>query len=298
MQYLEGETLADRIARGALPLADALTIAVQIASAIDRAHRAGIVHRDLKPGNVMLTKSGAKLMDFGLAKQGTGAAGGAGRLVGGVRLPVAWPRDRQPDQRPNVAQGYPGSPKRPWREGGSPGDLTASPTVTSPLTAQGTILGTFQYMAPEQIEGIDADARTDIFAFGAVLYEMVTGRKAFTGKSQASLIGAIMSTDPPLVSTLQPVAPAALDRVVKKCLAKGPDARWQSAHDLGDELQWITQGSAETGSVSARTRLRVRVRRVEDRDGCCVASSRSHLGGSRPTCFQGQRQPLAPRDFR
>ena len=156
MEYLEGETLADRLVKGALPLDQALTIAIQIANALDTAHRAGIVHRDLKPGNVILTRSGgqsaapiAKLLDFGLAKANSPAVGGAG--------------------------------------------LSMLPTTPPNLTAQGTILGTFQYMAPEQLEGQEADARTDIFAFGAVVYEMVTGKKAFEGKSQASLISSIMS---------------------------------------------------------------------------------------------------------
>ncbi len=195
MEYLEGETLADRLTKGALPLDQALTIAIQIASALDHAHRAGIVHRDLKPGNIMLTKAGAgaarqgspqaKLLDFGLAKASAPAVAGAG--------------------------------------------LSMLPTTPPGLTAQGTILGTFQYMAPEQLEGQDADARTDIFAFGAVLYEMLTGKRAFEGKSHASLISAIMSSDPKPVSALQPLTPPALDRIVGTCLAKDPDDRYQSA---------------------------------------------------------------------
>lgn len=208
MQYLEGETLAERIAKGPIPIDQSFAIMIQIADALTCAHRAGITHRDLKPGNVMLTKAGAKLLDFGLAK--TGAAT-AGHYV--------------------------------------PQPATALPTMGAPLTAHGTILGTFQYMAPEQLEGADADTRSDIWAFGALLYETLTGRKAFEGKSQASLIGAIMTSDPPPVSTLQPVAPAALDRIVKKCLAKDPDARWQSARDLHDELQWIAR-DGQAGSTS------------------------------------------------
>jgi predicted Ser/Thr protein kinase len=213
MQYLEGETLADRLAKGALPLEQALKAAIEIASALEKAHRAGITHRDLKPGNVMLTRSGAKLLDFGLAK---------------TRAPVS-------------VSG------------------TMAPTVAPNLTAQGAILGTFQYMAPEQLEGQDADARTDIFAFGALLYETLTGRKAFDGKSQASLIGAIMHTDPPPMSALQPLAPTALDRLVRVCLAKDPNERWQSVGDVRRELQWIADGGSQTPAgmpVVARRRTR------------------------------------------
>jgi eukaryotic-like serine/threonine-protein kinase len=209
MQFLDGEPLTDRLARGALPLDDALRIAIEIAGALDRAHRAGIVHRDLKPGNIVLTKSGAKLLDFGLAKTTALADATA-------RSPVA--------------------------------DVTRTPTISAPLTQQGMLLGTFQYMAPEQIEGDEADARTDVFAFGAVFYEMLTGRKAFEGKTQASIIGAIMAANPAPVSALQPLAPASLDRVVKKCLAKDSDARWQSAADLRDELQWIASAQTHNGT--------------------------------------------------
>ncbi|HEV8118735.1 MAG TPA: protein kinase, partial [Thermoanaerobaculia bacterium] len=179
----------------------ALTTAIQIASALDKAHRAGIVHRDLKPGNIMLTKSGVKLMDFGLAKA--------------------------------VAPATPVSA------------ATALPTVAgAPLTQEGTILGTFQYMAPEQLEGKEADARSDIFAFGAVLYEMATGAKAFTGASQVSLISAILRDDPKPISQVQPMSPPALDRVVKTCLAKDPEDRWQSARDVASELKWIAEGGS------------------------------------------------------
>jgi len=206
MHFLEGETLADRLTRGPVPLEQALTIAVQIAGALVSAHRAGIVHRDLKPGNVMLTKTGAKLLDFGLAKSGASMIAGAG----GSMLP----------------------------------------TTPAALTAQGTILGTFQYMAPEQLEGEEADARSDIFAFGALLHEMVTGKKAFDGKSHASLVAAILERQPPTVSSLQPTAPAALDRVVTKCLAKDPDDRWQSAKDLKDALAWLN-AEPPSGSLVA-----------------------------------------------
>jgi Tol biopolymer transport system component len=200
MEILDGETLAARLSRGALPLEQALRHAIEIAGALDKAHRAGIVHRDLKPGNIMLTKAGAKLLDFGLAKREMPAVAGSG--------------------------------------------LSVLPTTPPNLTTQGTILGTFQYMAPEQLEGREADARTDIFAFGTVLYEMVTGKKAFEGKSQVGLIGAILERDPAPVSTIQPTSPAALDRVVQRCLAKDPDERWQSAGDLAAQLKWIDEKGA------------------------------------------------------
>jgi serine/threonine protein kinase/Tol biopolymer transport system component len=202
MEYLEGETLAERLLKGPLPLEQTLRYGIQIGDALDKAHRQGIVHRDLKPGNVMLTKSGVKLLDFGLAKA---LPSPGGRGVGG--------------------------------EG-----LTSLPTQHA-LTQEGTILGTFQYMAPEQLEGKEADARTDIFALGAVLYEMATGKKAFSGASQASLISAIMKDEPAPVSALQPTAPVALDRVIRTCLAKDPEDRWQSAGDVGKELGWISEGS-------------------------------------------------------
>jgi len=204
MEYLEGETLADRLKKGPLPTDAVLRYGIQIADALDKAHRQGVVHRDLKPANVMLTKSGAKLLDFGLAKL-----------------------------------------KGPEMSAGSM--LSALPTGEKPLTEAGTLLGTFQYMAPEQLEGRDADARTDIFAFGAVVYEMATGRRAFEGKSQASLIAAILEHEPPPITTLQPMTPPALDRVVRTCLAKDPDERWQNAHDLTAELKWIAAGASEAG---------------------------------------------------
>ena len=206
MEYLEGETLSDRLLKGALPFEQVLRFGTQIADALDKAHRQGIVHRDLKPGNVMITKSGVKLLDFGLAK----------------------------------AMTVPGA--------GSGASLTALPTQHgSNLTQEGTILGTFQYMAPEQLEGKEADARTDIFAFGAVLYEMATGRKAFSGSSQASLISSIMGGEPAPISTVSPMTPPAFDRVVRTCLAKDPEDRWQTAHDVGVQLKWIQEGGSAAG---------------------------------------------------
>ena len=234
MQYLEGETLELRLQRGALPLDNALTIAIQIASALDKAHRAGIVHRDLKPGNIMLTKAGAKLLDFGLAKQSVGRA-----LLGPPEPAVAVAGPQGPAYVP-----------------------TSLPTTPPNLTAQGTILGTFQYMAPEQLEGREADARTDIFAFGAVLYEMLTGKKAFEGKSQASLIGAILKDAPPPISAAQSMAAPALDRVVQTCLAKDPDDRWQTARDLLRELKWIVEGRTEHTKTSPGARPASRTRAV------------------------------------
>ncbi len=222
MEYLEGETLAERLSKGPLPLEQALQFATEIADALDKAHRKGITHRDLKPGNIMLTKSGTKLLDFGLAKLQQEAA--------------------------------PATP------------LSQLPTVAQAVTAQGTILGTLQYMAPEQVEGKtdEIDARTDIFAFGAVVYEIATGRKAFEGTSQASLIAKILETDPPPMSSIQPMTPPALDRVVRKCLAKEPERRWQSAADLADELRWISAGTAQllsspVPSAADRSRLQTRV---------------------------------------
>jgi eukaryotic-like serine/threonine-protein kinase len=206
MEYVEGETLAERLKKGRLPLEQVLQYAIEIADALDRAHRKGITHRDLKPGNIMLTKSGTKLLDFGLAK---------------LRGP-----------QPELA------------------NLSALPTEGSNLTAQGSMVGTLQYMAPEQLEGKEADARTDIFAFGVVVYEMATGKKAFEGKSQASLIAKILETDPPPISSLQPMTPPALDRVVKTCLAKEPDERWQTASDLCRELKWIAESGSMHGVAS------------------------------------------------
>src|SRR6266704_5972867 len=192
MEYLEGETLAHRLQKGALPLEQVLKYAIEIADALDKAHRKGVTHRDLKPGNIMLTKTGTKLLDFGLAKLKQEAA----------------PANVQ---------------------------LSELPTASDPLTGKGTIVGTLQYMAPEQLEGKEVDARTDIFAFGVVVYEMATGKKAFEGKSQASVIGAILQRDPTPIATLQPMTPSALDHVVKRCLAKERDERWQSASDLTNE---------------------------------------------------------------
>ncbi|MDQ3281083.1 MAG: serine/threonine-protein kinase [Acidobacteriota bacterium] len=199
MEYLEGETLADRLGKGPLPVDKAVRIAIEIADALDKAHRQGIVHRDLKPANVMLTRGGAKLLDFGLAKTAT-------PIIDGDAL-----------------------------------------TMQKSLTAEGTIVGTFQYMAPEQLEGLNADARTDIFAFGAVLYEMITGRRAFDGKTRTSVIAAIVDRDPPPLSQVQPLTPPALERLVRNCLAKNADDRWQTMHDILLSLRAIEEGDSAAG---------------------------------------------------
>ena len=218
MELVEGETLAARLAKGRLPLDKAQEYAMQIADALDKAHRQGVVHRDLKPGNIMITKSaGVKLLDFGLARLGVG------------------------------------SPTTP---------LSQLPTQVEvePLTGEGTIIGTLQYMAPEQLEGKEADARTDIFAFGAVAYEMVTGKKAFDGKSQASLVAAIMHTSPQPLTKLQKMTPPHLDHIVTTCLDKDPDLRWQTAADLKRELTWsasTTDPKPEILQASTGTRERV-----------------------------------------
>src|SRR6202158_3551122 len=194
MECVEGETLAKGLEKGALPLEHVLKLGMQIADALDKAHRSGVVHRDLKPGNIMLTPSGAKLLDFGLAK------------------PVA-----------SLA---------------SLATLTAS-KQDSPVTERGTIVGTFQYMSPEQVEGQDLDGRSDIFSLGTVLYEMLTGKRAFEGKSRLSLASAILEKDPAPISTIKPMTPPALDHAIRRCLTKDREERWQTARDLARELTWI-----------------------------------------------------------
>ncbi len=229
MEHLDGETLAKRLAPRTgdseakpLPIDQALAIGVQIADGLAAAHRQGIVHRDLKPGNVMLTTTGAvrpgapqaKLLDFGLAKfTRTGAAA----LVGA---------DASLD--------------------------SAEEPATTPGAVLGTVLGTVPYMAPEQLQGKEVDARADLFSFGCVLYEMLTGRRAFPGNTSASVISAIIVSEPPPISTLQPVTPPALEHLVTRCLAKDPDRRWQTARDVADELRWLQ----ETGGIGAARAIR------------------------------------------
>ncbi len=206
LELLEGESLAGRLEKGAMPMSEVMRVGEQIASALDAAHRRGIVHRDLKPANIMLTRSGAKLLDFGLAKDGA--------------------------------------------DGGGPLDtLTHLETEARPLTQHGTVLGTFQYMAPEQLEGQPADTRTDIFGLGAVLYEMATGRRAFQGETKTSLIAAIVSQDPPPMSDLAPMTPPAFDHLVRRCLAKDPDERWQSAHDVAGQLRFLRDAGSRIGEA-------------------------------------------------
>lgn len=201
LELIEGETLEARLAKGAMPRAAALALAQQIARALDHAHQHGVMHRDLKPANIMLTKSGAKLLDFGLAK---------------------WAAPRS---------GY--SP--------SPGSASARPDGVDSVTSEGTILGTLHYMAPEQLEGQKVDPRADVFAFGAVLYEMLTGTRAFDGGSAAAVMASVLNTDPPALATIKRLGSPGLERIVRKCLAKDPDNRWQTVRDLADELQWVSE---------------------------------------------------------
>ena len=258
MQYLEGETLAERVARGPLPIGQALTTAIETASALDRAHRAGIIHRDLKPGNIMLTKSGAKLLDFGLAKSS-----------------------------PPVAAAATG----------------ATITATTPnLTVQGAILGTAQYMAPEQIDGREADVRTDIFAFGLVLYEMVAGTRAFSGNTYASLLSSILKDEPRAVCELQPLTPPLLEHIITRCLAKDPDERWQSAGDVAHELQWISQAGARdrgTGRPVPPVRPRARAASAIGMGlmGLAVGSAATLIVARFGTPLSGARSPDVARSL-
>ena len=223
MEYLEGETLYARLARKPLTNDEILKIATEVADALVKAHRSGIVHRDLKPGNVMLTKGGAKLMDFGLAKP-LGLA--TGPLSGSAHI-------------------------------SSMATMAATMAdLASPVTVAGTLIGTVQYMSPEQIQGKEADARSDIFAFGAMLYEMLSGQRPFQGKSQLSLASAILEKDPEPIATLQPLTPPALEQVIRTCLAKDPDDRFQSAHDLKLQLQWIAAGGSQPGAPAVASHPR------------------------------------------
>ncbi len=224
MEFLEGQTLAERLLKGPLPVEQVLKYGREICEGLEKAHKSGVIHRDLKPGNIMLTKAGAKLMDFGLAKA----------------APVGGPPSSS-----------------------LTGSLTATmnlPESAPPLTAKGTVVGTFQYMSPEQVEGQEADARSDIFSLGAVLYEMASGKRAFEGKTTASIIAAVLAAEPKPISEIQPMTPPALERVVKTCLAKDADERFQTVHDLNMQLRWIAEGGVPTsqiGIVPIRKRNRI-----------------------------------------
>src|SRR6516162_6921762 len=217
MECVEGETLAKRLEKGPMPLEQVLKFGAQIAEALDKAHRCAVVHRDLKPGNIMLTPTGAKLLDFGLAKPAT---------------PVS-----------------------------SLATLTATKKEWA-VTEEGTIVGTFQYMSPEQIEGKELDGRSDIFSLGAVLYEMLTGQRAFSGKSQLSIASAILEKEPAPISSVKPMTPQAIDHTIRRCLAKDPEERWQTARDLALELKWIAETSSQAGVAGPdepRRKLRERM---------------------------------------
>jgi serine/threonine protein kinase len=219
MEYLEGEALADRLRRGPLRPDELFKYGIEICEGLEQAHRTGVVHRDLKPGNVMLTRAGAKLMDFGLAKAVAPTLPPASSLTMTVSAPAA----------------------------------------SHPLTAQGTLVGTFQYMSPEQVEGKEADGRSDIFALGAVLYEMATGKRAFEGKTTASVIAAVLERNPPPISSAQPMSPPTLDRIVSTCMAKDPHERFQNVHDVKLQLKWIAEGGSQSGipaPVAARRKNR------------------------------------------
>ncbi len=209
MELLDGETLADRLKKGALPTEQVLRYGVELCEGLERAHKSGVIHRDLKPGNIMLTKAGAKLMDFGLAKANAAAVAASGS------------------------------------------SMTMPAHTSHPLTAAGSVVGTFQYMAPEQVEGAEADARSDIFALGAVLYEMATGKRAFEGKTAASVIAAVLERDPEPISVVKPMSPAGLDRVVKACLVKDPEERIQTVHDVKLQLKWIAESGSQSGTSSS-----------------------------------------------
>jgi eukaryotic-like serine/threonine-protein kinase len=247
MEHLEGETLTARLERGPLPIPELLRLGIQIADALEAAHARGFIHRDLKPGNVMLTKAGAKLLDFGLAKS----------------LFVDAPAQM----------------------------LTVAPTATSPLTAEGTIVGTFQYMAPEQIEGTALDARTDIFAFGLLLYEMATGRRAFQGKTRASLIASVLKETPRPLAEMAPMTPPALERLVRSCLEKEPADRWQTIHDVALQLRFIAEAGSQAGVAAPVATRRRAGQRLWQGAALALLATTAALG----VLLWRSSQPVAPR---
>lgn len=251
MQCLEGESLATRLKRGSLRLDQLVKYAAQVADALDKAHRAGITHRDVKPANIMLTKAGAMLVDFGLAK------------LRGPAAPMSMSR------------------------------MTALATTTI-HTANGTILGTVPYMAPEQVEGREADARSDIWALGTVIYEMASGRRPFAGETPASVIGAILKDEPVPLSTLQPLSPPSLDHVVALCLAKDPDERWQSAGDIKRELLWAITGGEGAAADLFRSHAPTRASRLDScGDAGCRACHRGNGGRQAPAGNRPSRRSRA-----
>ena len=228
MEYLEGETLASRLLKGPLPPDQLLKIAMETADALDKAHRNGIIHRDLKPANIMLTKSGAKLMDFGLAK----GQGSSGTMTAGT-------------------SGGPLTPSTPTM------NLASLTSPAGPLTQKGMIVGTFQYMAPEVLQGAEADARSDIFSFGCALYEMATGKRPFDAKSQIGLLAAILEKEPEPISASHPTMVPALEHVIQRAMEKNPEDRWQSAADIRGELKWIAEAGSRAGAP-----VPIRARRI------------------------------------
>ena len=260
MELLEGETLAERLQKGPVPIPQALRIAVDVADALEKAHRQGIVHRDLKPGNIMVSKAGTKLMDFGLAKP-AGTMAASASASGGAVTPTT-----------------PTSPT-----------IAALAAPTSPITGRGMVVGTFQYIAPEVLQGGEANPRSDIFSFGAVLYEMLTGQRAFEGKSQLSVASAILEKEPAPVSSIQPMTPPALEQVVKICLAKDPEDRFQTAHDLKLQLKWIAEAS--TSQLAAPAQVRAR-RAVQKRTLMVLAAVGWLLAAAALTFFLSSRAQL------
>jgi eukaryotic-like serine/threonine-protein kinase len=260
MELLEGESLAERLARGPLELHEVLRYGQQVAEALDRAHRQQVVHRDLKPANVMITRAGAKLLDFGLAKMASSENVDAAAMT------------QQLDER-------------------------------TPLTAEGTIVGTFQYMAPEQLEGGEVDARTDIFALGALLYEMTTGRRAFEGKTRTSVIAAILRGNPDPLVQVQPLTPPALEHVISRSLAKDPEDRWQSAADVAAHLRWISESGSQAGIAAPVVEKRKRRERLWIAVAALLALVAAALGATllrrqAPIAQTVRAEIVAPGDMR